>query len=89
MTFTFNSRTLKNTQIEPQKDIIIFQRNKWYLELMNKILKKSTFQKITVGGFVNQLIKKSGLMLQNRKFSLRIFKAYVLIRKYMVINVLM
>ena len=29
---TFNSATLKNTQSEPQKYIIFFQRNKYYLE---------------------------------------------------------
>ena len=64
-TITFNSVTLKKTQTEPQKYIIFFQLNKKYLESADKIKKiffeiilVSTFRKITVGGFVNQLIKK-------------------------------
>ena len=55
-TITFNSVTLKNTQAEPQK--YFFQRNKYYLESEDKIDFFSTPRKITVGGFVNQLIKK-------------------------------
>ena len=67
---TFYSVTLKNTQTESQKNIIFFQRNKKYLESEDKIEENKnnfleikfyffpTFQKITVGGFVNQLIKK-------------------------------
>ena len=33
-TITFNSVTLKNTQTEPQKYIIFFQRNNKYLEFV-------------------------------------------------------
>ena len=62
----FNSVTLKNTQTEPRKCIIFFQQNKLYLELADKyknnfinyiLLFCSTLRKITVGEFVNQLIK--------------------------------
>ena len=65
MTITFNSVSLKNTQTEPQKNIIFLTKqikfrvgglNKKKLEI--NFIFFPAFQKITVGGFVNQLIKK-------------------------------
>ena len=63
MTITFNSVTLKNAQKEPQKyTIFFFKETKCYLESVDKIRKIIleikfdfffTFQKIIVGGFVN------------------------------------
>ena len=61
---TFNSVTLKNTQTEPQKYIIfstkqiIFRVGQLNKRNCLEINFFSTFRKITVGGFVNQLIKK-------------------------------
>ena len=63
---TFNSVTLKNRQTEPQK-YIIFSTKQIIFRVggEKKILEfffSSSFWKITVGGFVNQLIKNSGLV---------------------------
>ena len=61
-TITFYSVTLKNTQTEPQKNIkkyYFFLRNKKYLESADIVFYFfPTFEKTTVGGFVNQIIKK-------------------------------
>ena len=68
MTISFNSVTLKNTQTEPQKYFFFNKTNNiksWRIKYKNTFRIKfyfySTLQKITVGGFVNQLIKNSGL----------------------------
>ena len=76
-TITFKSVTLKNTQTECQKYIIFFQLNEYYLELVDKMKKIileikfyffPTIRKITVGGFENQQLKKSGLKDQSTKY---------------------
>ena len=55
-TITFNSVTLKITQRELQKYIIFAKKQLRFR--YNKTLELfSTFRKVTVGGFVNQLIK--------------------------------
>ena len=61
---TFNSATLKNTQTDPKKKIFFNETNNiwsWRIKKMNVFVFFS-FRKITVGGFVNQLIKYSGLI---------------------------
>ena len=62
-TITYHSVTLQNKQTEPQKiRKNINKRNKSYLESADFFRFFSIFRKITVEGFVNQLIKKSGLI---------------------------
>ena len=67
-TITFNRLSdsechSQKTQTEPQKYIILFNETNTCLEsvdkkIENKLYFFSSFQEITVGGFVNQLIKK-------------------------------
>ena len=71
-TITSNSVTLKNTQTEPQKYYFSTKQIIFRVAGLNKkiILDLfSTFRIITVGGFVNQLVKRIGLSSLKRLFT--------------------